>query len=109
MKKANGKVRLCADFSSRLNNSLDTHEDQTQKLTLQTLTNKRKFMRNTHKSLFQQTMDAMRTVLTGVAAYIYGIIAIGTTQEELLQRLFCVLDRIQQYGFRLRARKCAFF
>ncbi|KER27553.1 hypothetical protein T265_05440 [Opisthorchis viverrini] len=30
-------------------------------------------------------------------------------QQELLHRLHCVLERIQQYGFRLRAEKCAFF
>lgn len=38
--------------------------------------------------LFQQTMDALLTGLTGVTAYIDGIIIItGTTQEELLQCL----------------------
>lgn len=54
-------------------------------------------------------MYAMLTGLTRVAAYIDDIIVKGTTQEDLLQRLICVLDWIQQYGFRLRADKCAFF
>lgn len=54
-------------------------------------------------------MDSILTGLTGIAAYIDDIIVTDTTKKELLQRLIFVQDRIQQYGFRLRADKCAFF
>lgn len=53
-------------------------------------------------------MDAMLTELTGVTAYIDDIIVSGTTEEELLQLLICVLYEFQQYGFCLRVDKCAF-
>ena len=51
----------------------------------------------------------MLTGLTGVAAYINDIIVAAAFQGELLQRLFSVLNRIQQYGFRVKAEKCEFF
>lgn len=51
----------------------------------------------------------MLTGLPGVSAYIDDIIITGTTPEELLHHLTSVLDRIQQYGFRLRSDKCKFF
>lgn len=54
-------------------------------------------------------MYAILTGLTRVDAYIDDIIVKGTTQEDLLQRLICVLDLIQQYGFRLKADKFPFF
>ncbi|GAA50449.1 hypothetical protein CLF_104554 [Clonorchis sinensis] len=47
--------------------------------------------------------------LSRVAAYLEDIILTGSSQEELLHRFHCVLERIRQYGFRLRAEKCAFF
>ena len=62
-----------------------------------------------HQQIFQQTMDTMLTGLPGVSAYIDDIIITGTTPEELLHHLTSVLDRIQQYGFRLRWDKCKFF
>ncbi|KER26398.1 hypothetical protein T265_06375 [Opisthorchis viverrini] len=37
------------------------------------------------------------------------IIVAASDQGELLHRLTSVLDRIQKYGFHLRAEKCAFF
>ena len=54
-------------------------------------------------------MDTMLTGLPGVSAYIDDIIITGTTPEELLRHLTSVLDRIQQYGFRLSLDKCKFF
>ncbi|VDM05843.1 unnamed protein product [Schistocephalus solidus] len=45
----------------------------------------------------------------GAAAYLAGIIVIGSDPDELLQRLEIVLSRIQDYGFRLRLDKCNFF
>lgn len=63
----------------------------------------------TAPSIFQQTMDAMLTGIMGATAFIDDIIISGTSQDELLQRLITVLDRIQQYGFHIRAEKCQFY
>ena len=149
VKKANGKVRLCADFSTGLNDALDVHqyplpepEDLFTKLNGGTCFAKldladaylqmevdedsnNLLTKNTHRGLFQfcrlpfgiksapaifqQTMDTMLSGLPGVFAYINDIIITGTTLEELLHHLTSVLDRIQQYGFRLRLEKCKFF
>ncbi|MBM6549427.1 hypothetical protein H7673_11295 [Streptococcus dysgalactiae subsp. equisimilis] len=51
----------------------------------------------------------MLTGITGTAAYLDDIIVMGRTQEELFHRLNAVLDRIQDYGFRIREEKCDFF
>ena len=149
VKKANGKVRLCADFSTGLNDALDVHqyplpapEDLFTKLNGGTCfakldladaylqmevdeDSKNHLTINTHKGLFQfchlpfgvksapaifqQTMDTMLTGLPGVSAHIDDIIITGRTPEELLRHLTSVLDRIQQYGFRLKLEKCKFF
>ena len=149
VKKANGKVLLCADFSSGLNDALDIHqyplpapEDLFTKLNGGTCfakleladaylqrgvdeDSKNLLTINTHKGLFQfcrlpfgiksapaifqQTMDTMLTGLPGIFTYIDDIIITGTTPEELLCHLTSMLDRIQQYEFRLRLDKCKFF
>ena len=51
----------------------------------------------------------MPTGLTGVAVYIDDIIVAAASRHELLQRLFSVFSRIQQYGFHVRAEKREFF
>ncbi|GAA51908.1 hypothetical protein CLF_106999 [Clonorchis sinensis] len=149
IKKANGKVRICADYSTGLNAVLGSHQyplpvpedlftklnggkcfakldladaylqievsdDSKELLTINTHRGLFQFNRlpfgvKSAPAIFQQTMDAMLNGLSGVAAYLDDIILTGSNQEELLHRLHCVLERIQQYGFRLRAEKCAFF
>ena len=149
VRKANGKIRICADYSTGLNNSLESHqyplpipEDLFTKLNggiffakidfsdaflqLEVEEESRELLTiNTHKGLFrfnrlsfgvkpapaifQQTMDAMLTGLTGVAAFIDDIIVTAASQDELLQRLFSVFSRIEEHGFRVKAEKCEFF
>ena len=54
-------------------------------------------------------MDAMLTGITRATAFLDDIIISGTSQDELLQQLISVFERIQQYGFHVRAEKCQFY
>ena len=63
----------------------------------------------TAPSIFQQTMDAMLTCITGATAFLDDIVVSSTSQDELLQRLISVFERIQQYGFYVRAEICQFY
>ncbi|KAA3676508.1 uncharacterized protein DEA37_0007238 [Paragonimus westermani] len=58
---------------------------------------------------FQQIIDAMISGLPGTAAYLDDIILMGRSTEELHSRIVAVLQRIQNYGFRLKSEKCQFF
>ena len=148
VRKANGSVRLCADFSTGLNDALATHqyplplpEDLFAKLNGGKLFAKidlsdaylqievdevsRELLTiNTHKGLFQYTrlpfgvksapaifqqiMDTMLKDAVGVAAYLDDLIVMGSTYDELVQRLDYIMSRLQDYGFRIRKEKCMF-
>ncbi|BHF74765.1 hypothetical protein SprV_0501785300 [Sparganum proliferum] len=63
----------------------------------------------TSPALFQQTMNAMLSGIPGTAGYLDDIIIVGCSPAELQDRVCAVLERVQEYGFRLRADKCQFF
>nr|VZI12977.1 unnamed protein product [Spirometra erinaceieuropaei] len=63
----------------------------------------------TAPALFQQTMNAMLFGIPGTAGYLDDIIIVGRSPAELQDRVSAVLERVQEYGFRLRADKCQFF
>ncbi|BHF76518.1 hypothetical protein SprV_0501961600 [Sparganum proliferum] len=60
----------------------------------------------TAPALFQQTMNAMLSGIPGTAGYLDDIIIVGRSPAELQDRVCAVLERVQEYGFRLRADKC---
>ena len=60
-------------------------------------------------AFFQQTMDTMMKDAPGVAAYMNNLIVMGSTHDELVQRLEYVLSCLQAYEFRIRKEKCTFF
>ncbi|BHF64763.1 hypothetical protein SprV_0200777000 [Sparganum proliferum] len=80
---------------------------------------------NTHRGLFQytmlpfgvktapvlvqQTINEMLSGIPGTAGYLDDIIVVGCSPAELQDRVCAVLERVQEYGFRLRADKCQFF
>ncbi|VDL81412.1 unnamed protein product [Schistocephalus solidus] len=62
-----------------------------------------------HPALFEQTMNAMLSGIPGTAGYMDDIIIMCRSPTELQDRVCAVLERVQAYGFHLRADKGQFF
>nr|VZI13838.1 unnamed protein product [Spirometra erinaceieuropaei] len=63
---------------------------------------------NTAPALFQQTMNAMLPGIPGTAGYLDNI-TVDRSPAGLQDRVRAVINRVQEYGFRLRAEKGQFF
>jgi hypothetical protein len=59
-------------------------------------------------AIFQQIMETMLAGIAGVVVYLDDILITGTSRTEHLKALELVLERISEYGFRVRKEKCAF-
>ncbi|BHF70203.1 hypothetical protein SprV_0301325300 [Sparganum proliferum] len=62
----------------------------------------------TAPALFKQTINALLSGIPGTVRYLDDII-LGRSPAELQDRVCAILERVQEYGFRLRADKCQFF
>ena len=60
-------------------------------------------------AIFQRTIEGVLRGIPHVCVYIDDILITGSSQEDHLERLGLVLQRLQDFGFRLRRVKCAFF
>ncbi|XP_031422660.1 uncharacterized protein K02A2.6-like [Clupea harengus] len=60
-------------------------------------------------SLFQRAMDQVLSGLSGVQCYLDDILVTGKTEEEHLRNLEATLQRLKEYGLRVRKAKCEFF
>ncbi|XP_048059455.1 uncharacterized protein K02A2.6-like [Megalobrama amblycephala] len=60
-------------------------------------------------SLFQRAMDQVLSGLSGVQCYLDDILVTGRTEAEHLSNLDSTLQRLKEYGLRVRKDKCEFF
>src|SRR5699024_8220987 len=58
--------------------------------------------------IFQRTMDTMLAGCANAQAYLDDVVVGGKTQAEHDANLWRVLERIEEYGFRIRPEKCSF-
>lgn len=147
--KANGTTRICGDFSTGLNDALESHryplplpEDifatmaggkffskidlSDAYLQIKVQNESKQFLTiNTHRGLFQynrlpfgvksapgifqQIMDSMMADIEGAVSYLDDIIVVGKTAEDHKVKLIKTLERIYNWGFRLRYEKCSLF
>lgn len=148
VKKSDGSVCICADFSSGLNDALETnrhplplpddifatlsggtvfsnidladaylqiavHEDSKPLLTINTHRGLYRYNRlcfgvKASPGIFQEIMDSMLAGLDGVVSYLDDVIVVGKTLDEHNTNLRSVLERIREWGFRIKANKCRF-
>ncbi|XP_011858132.1 PREDICTED: uncharacterized protein K02A2.6-like [Vollenhovia emeryi] len=97
VKKRNGKLRLCVDYSTSVNQAL--HDNKFKRLP---------FGIKTAPANFQQAIDSTLAGLEGVNTYIDDVIVRGSTRQEHDERLRKTLQRLQDQGWRLSAEKCRF-
>ena len=60
-------------------------------------------------AVFQCAMDQILSGLSGVQCYLDDILVTGKTEEEHLKNLDATLQRLEEYGLRVRKSKCEFF
>ncbi|KIH65366.1 hypothetical protein ANCDUO_04315 [Ancylostoma duodenale] len=98
VKKSNGTLRLCADFSTGLNDALMLHQHPLP-------TPDDVFMKLNGGT---QIIDSMIAGLNGCAAYLDDVIVTGRSIEEHSANLEALFQRILGYGFRLQIEECNF-
>ena len=59
-------------------------------------------------AVFQKAMDTILQGLPQVICYLDDILVTGSTPQDHLQNLAVVLERLSQYGIRLKEKKCSF-
>ena len=91
VRKANGSVRICGDYSTGLNESVGAHNHN--------LPLPSDLLEKCVGSAYQQLMDSMLAGIEGAAAYLDDIIIFGKDLEEHTQNIIKVLQSLEKYGF----------
>ena len=60
-------------------------------------------------SIWQRAMDSLFQDMSNVAVYLDDIVITGSSEEEHLQTLETVFERLSKAGLRLKKEKCSFF
>lgn len=60
-------------------------------------------------ALFQRAMDQILSGLPGVQCYLDDLLITGADEQSHLRNLEATLQRLEEYGLRVRKDKCAFF
>ncbi|XP_011860103.1 PREDICTED: uncharacterized protein K02A2.6-like [Vollenhovia emeryi] len=123
VKKKNGKLHICADYSTGLNDSLefDKHPLLTPDKIFMHLASKQTSSKIDLSDAFWQSTDFSRalkqlqqfssdTTLSGTNTFgfINDMITAGIDEIDHKRQLFETLQRLQDAGFRLQAEKCEF-
>ncbi|VDL65828.1 unnamed protein product [Nippostrongylus brasiliensis] len=114
-RKANGKLRVCADFSIGLNKALQSFdyplpvpEDIFASLNGGTVFSQI-YLSDAYLQIeLSQIMNKKLSGLRGVATYLDDILVCGRTELEHKENLLALSGRIEEYGFKLRLKKCFF-
>ncbi|KIH44694.1 reverse transcriptase, partial [Ancylostoma duodenale] len=146
VRKSNGELRMCADFSTGLNRALESFDyplpvpedifatlnggamfsqidlsdaylqielsEESKKMVVINRGlyqyNRLPFGIKTAPGIFQQVMNKMVAGLRGVATYFDDILVCGRTEQEHMENLLALFERIAEYGFKVRIEKCSF-
>lgn len=147
-RKSNGSIRVCGDYSTGLNDSLEAHQyplpnpediisnlsnakyfshidlsdaflqipvDENSKhlLTINTHIglfqyNRMPFGVKTAPGKFQEDMDQITIGIEGTTAYLDDIFVSGSTKQIHDSRLTQILQRLNDFGFKIKLAKCKF-
>ncbi|XP_061745073.1 uncharacterized protein K02A2.6-like [Nerophis ophidion] len=93
---------------------MHVHEDAKDLLTITTQKGLFRYCRlpfgiTSAPALFQRAMDQILHGLPGVQCYLDDILCTGSTDQEHLDNLDAALQRLKEYGLRVRKDKCEFF
>nr|XP_061833859.1 uncharacterized protein K02A2.6-like [Nerophis lumbriciformis] len=93
---------------------MHVHEDSKDLLTITTQKGLFRYCRlpfgiTSAPALFQRAMDQILHGLPGVQCYLDDILCTGSTDQEHLDNLDAALQRLKEYGLRVRKDKCEFF
>lgn len=94
-------LQMCVDEQSRELLTINTHKGLFRYCRLP-------FGITSAPALFQRAMDQILSGLPGVQCYLDDILCTGANDEEHLHNLDATLQRLQEYGLRVRKEKCEF-